>query len=144
LEKERADLKKNNIRLAHSGRDDRLTPELRKILKEVTTETAGNDGYTLHLALDYGGKDEIVRAVRRLGDEEVTEESIREHLDQPELPDIDLVIRTSGEQRTSNFCLWQSAYAEWMFIEKHFPEFTGTDLAKALDAFGDRKRRFGS
>lgn len=145
LQKETPAMKKNNIRVLHSGRKDRLTPELRTLIADAEKETASCDGYTLHLALDYGGKDEVTRAVSRLQPGEiVTEESIRSHLDHPELPDIDLIVRTSGEQRTSNFFLWQSAYAEWMFLEKHFPDVTEKDVSDAVDAFTSRKRRFGS
>ena len=143
LQDERKTFMEKNIRVVHSGRTDRLSESLKSLLDEVAAETTKNTSYILHLALDYGGKDEIVRAVQHIkGD--ITEETIREHLDHPELQDIDLVIRTSGEQRTSNFALWQSAYAEWMFIEKHFPDFTGEDLGKALDEFSERKRRYGA
>ncbi len=145
LERESDTLKENGIKLVRSGRTDRLSPELQLLIDDLENETASNTSYTLHLAIDYGGKDEVVRAIKSMkpGDE-VTEESIRTHLDHPELPDIDLVIRTSGEQRTSNFALWQSAYAEWMFIDKAFPEFTGEDIGKAVDAFMKRGRRFGA
>ncbi|NOS66929.1 MAG: di-trans,poly-cis-decaprenylcistransferase [Candidatus Peribacteraceae bacterium] len=145
LEGQRATFREKSIRVVHSGRTDRLSDGLKTLLEDVTKETAGNSSYTLHLALDYGGKDEIIRAIQRIPDvKDVTEDSIREHLDHPELPDIDLVIRTSGEQRTSNFALWQSAYAEWMFIDKLFPDFTGNDLSSALDEFEERQRRYGA
>jgi undecaprenyl diphosphate synthase len=99
---------------------------------------------TLHIALDYGGQDEVVRAVRKLASPaEATVETIRAGLDQPALPDIDLIIRTSGEQRTSNFFLWQSTYAEWLFAPEYFPDFGPEKLKTALDAFGQRQRRFG-
>lgn len=144
LRKERASLKQEGIRLVHSGRLDRLSPEFRSLLKELCDETAANTNSVLHLALDYGGKDEILRAMNKIGKTEATEETLRAQLDHPELPDIDLIIRTSGEQRTSNFFLWQSAYAEWMFIEKPFPEFGGDDLGAAVDDFQKRNRRFGA
>ena len=145
LVRERETLKKEGIKLIRSGRTDRLSPALQKIFDEVCSETAQNDSYILHLAVDYGGKDEVVRAISQMKTgEAITEDSIRAHLDHPELPDIDLVIRTSGEQRTSNFALWQSTYAEWMFINKAFPEFTGEDIGKALDGFEKRGRRFGA
>jgi undecaprenyl diphosphate synthase len=132
------------IQLVHSGRMDRLDPKLRTLLTDIATETARNSSYVLNLALDYGGKDEILRALQKLGGADVTDERLRSALDHPELPEIDLVIRTSGEQRTSNFSLWQSAYAEWMFIDKPFPEFSGDDLGKAVDSFSTRHRRFGA
>ena len=143
LDAERPTFREKGIRVVHSGRKDRLSDGLKTLLENVAEETAQNSSYTLHLALDYGGKDEVIRAVQRLGSEKATEESVRSHLDHPELPDIDLIIRTSGEQRISNFCLWQSAYAEWMFIDKLFPDFTGEDLGGAVDDFEERQRRFG-
>lgn len=145
LQNQRATFKEESIRIVHSGRTDRLSDSLKSLLNDIVKETAENSSYILHLALDYGGKDEIVRAIGRIPDgKEVTEETIREYLDHPELPDIDLVIRTSGEQRTSNFALWQSAYAEWIFLDKFFPDFTGDDMQTAVDAFAERKRRFGA
>ncbi len=144
LRTERAEMKKKSIRVAHSGRTDRLPPALTTMLEEIQQDTPVGARFTLHLAIDYGGRDEVTRAVTRLNGAEPTEEAIRAHLDHPELPDIDLIIRTSGERRTSNFCLWQSTYAEWIFSPKLFPEFGTGDLKDALDAFGDRKRRFGA
>ncbi len=146
LRKERANLKKNRIHLVHSGRTDRLNPSIAGLLEEISRETAKDPVFTLHLALDYGGKDEITRAFNRLLDRNVdaaTEDDVRSCLDHPDLPDIDLIIRTSGERRTSNFFLWQSAYAEWVFLEKHFPDVTEDDLCAAIDDFNNRQRRFG-
>jgi len=144
LQKERAGFVEHGIRFVHSGRTDRIPESLKTLLADVAEETKDCTAFTMHLAVDYGGKDEIVRAIRTMSAvSEVTEESVRGHLDHPELPDIDLVIRTSGEQRTSNFFLWQSAYAEWLFVTKHFPELTSNDLAEALDEFNRRTRRFG-
>jgi len=141
---ERAKLHENQTRLLHSGRTDRIPASLAALLKEIIDETAKYDEFTLHLALDYGGKDEIVRAIGKLDHEEQLDEAtIRKHLDQPDLPDIDLIVRTSGEQRTSNFCLWQSAYAEWFFLEKFFPDLTTNDIETALQELAERKRRFG-
>jgi undecaprenyl diphosphate synthase len=105
---------------------------------------ASGAGFTLHLAVDYGGKDEILRALSRAKKPVSSEEELHALLDHPELPDIDLIIRTSGEQRTSNFCLWQSTYAEWVFIDKYFPDFTAQDLTQAVDDFSRRSRRFGA
>lgn len=145
LTKERRSFIERKTRFVHSGRTDRTPPSLAKLMKEVSEETKGQTGFTLHLALDYGGKDEVIRAVRRLKDSSAaTDESIRAHLDHPELPDIDMIIRTSGEQRTSNFFLWQSTYAEWFFLDKFFPDVTVEDLDTALREFERRKRRFGS
>jgi undecaprenyl diphosphate synthase len=144
LQKERDRMVQDGVRLVHSGRKDRLSPELATLLDDVCAATAAGQTYTLNLAIDYGGKDEILRALQKLGNAEATDESVRAHLDHPELPDIDLIIRTSGEQRTSNFALWQSTYAEWMFSEKYFPDFSGDDLGKAVDTFTQRQRRFGA
>jgi len=143
LSDERDWFKENNTRLLHSGRTDRLSPSLKKLIEEITEETKDFDAFTLHMALDYGGKDEIVRAVNRLGNKNTTEDSIRSYLDHPELPDIDCIIRTSGERRTSNFFLWQSTYAEWIFVDKHFPDFNTKDLETALKEYEMRTKRFG-
>lgn len=153
IRRERASLKKRKIHVAHSGRTDRLSPSLKKLMEEALLDTPREkSSFTLHVALDYGGKDEIVRAINRVSAQPsqppqpfpFTEESVRAHLDHPELPDIDLVIRTSGEHRTSNFFLWQAAYAEWIFLEKHFPDLTEKDIAVAIEDFDQRQRRIGA
>ena len=145
LQKEREGFIKEKTRLLHSGRTDRIPSSLAELLKDVEKETANETEFTLHLAVDYGGKDEVMRAVKKMNDvSSITEESLREHLDHPELSDIDLILRTSGEYRTSNFFLWQSAYAEWIFLDKFFPDLTTEDLAEALQTFENRKRRYGS
>lgn len=144
LQKERAEFLKQDTRFVHSGRTDRIPESLRTLITDVVQETSHCHSFTLHLALDYGGRDEVVRALHKMNTaEDITEVSIREHLDHPELPDIDLIFRTSGEQRTSNFFLWQSAYAEWCFVKKHFPEITPKDLDAALVDYNARTRRFG-
>ncbi len=144
LEKERKTFAENNTRFCHSGRRDRLPASLVQLMADVEKETENHDGFTLHLAVDYGGKDEVVRAMRKLDStKDVTEESLRTQFDHPEIPDIDLIVRTSGEQRTSNFFLWQAAYAEWEFVDKFFPDFTEKDLAVAVNDFAKRTRRFG-
>lgn len=144
LIKERELFKEKKTRLVHSGHKDRIPETLAKLIGDIEEESKDMDAFTLHLALDYGGRDEVVRAIRKMqSTEDVTEESVREHLDHPELPDIDLIIRTSGENRTSNFFLWQSAYSEWAFVEKKFPEFMAEDLAKEVDEYTERSRRFG-
>jgi undecaprenyl diphosphate synthase len=145
LKKEREGFREKRIRFCHSGRTDRIPPSLATLMQNIAEETKDIDGLTLHLALDYGGKDELLRAMKKLNDPaSVTDESFRTLLDHPEIPDIDLIIRTSGESRTSNFFLWQSTYAEWFFIEKHFPDFTKEDLAAVVDKFSARGRRFGA
>ncbi len=139
LAKERTEFQKNNTRFVHSGRRDRIPESLKNLIEEVENETDQCDGFTLNLAVDYGGKDEILRAIEKAQSTEFPEQ-----LDHPELPDIDLIIRTSGEHRTSNFFLWQSTYAEWDFLDKQFPEFTTNDLQNSVDKFASRSRRFGS
>ena len=162
LRKERKGFLEKQTRFVHSGRRDRIPPSLAKLIAEVEEETKDQKEFTLHLAVDYGGKDEIIRAVERMRTPQpsnlrnqatsiknesttpVTELQFRQHLDHPELPDIDLVLRSSGEQRTSNFFLWQTTYAEWVFSEKLFPEITDKDVAAAVEELESRKRRFGS
>lgn len=131
------------VRFLHSGRKDRLPESLRVLIEDIERESGKKWTFTLNLAFDYGGKDEVIRAVNKLYGKEATEESVRAHVDHPELPDIDLMIRTSGEYRTSDFALWTASYAEWVFIDHHFPDFTEADLAEALKEYDHRRRRFG-
>lgn len=142
LAKERAGFADENTKFVHSGRTDRIPSSLASLIKAVEEETMNNDGFTLHLAVDYGGMDEVTRAANKV-DGELTIENIRTHVDHPELSDIDLIIRTSGECRTSNFFMWQATYAEWEFLDKFFPDFTVEDLAHCTDEFAKRTRRFG-
>jgi len=144
LRREQKNFEKKKTRLVHSGRKDRIPSSLAKLIEESEKATKKYSDFTLHLAVDYGGKDEVVRAVNKLHGKHATEENLREHFDHPELPDIDLVLRSSGEQRTSNFFLWQSAYAEWIFSPKYFPDIGTDDLDAALKEYEQRKRRFGS
>lgn len=156
IRKNRADMAKQGTRFLHSGRTDRIPLSLAKAFKDIAEETKDNANFTLHLALDYGGKDEIIRAIDRMHKTQKasipsldyarddTVDPIRPYLDHPSLPDIDLIIRTSGEQRTSNFFLWQSTYAEWFFLENHFPDLTTKDLEDVIQQFHERQRRFGS
>ncbi|MFH1670883.1 MAG: polyprenyl diphosphate synthase [Patescibacteria group bacterium] len=142
LKKEGDEFIEKRTRFLHSGRCDRLPSSLIKVIEETEEKTSNQTSFTLNLAVDYGGKDEILRAIKKSKD--ISEEEIRNNLDHPELPDIDLIVRTSGEQRTSNFALWQSTYAEWEFIEKLFPDFTSEDLSKAVDDYERRSRRYGT
>lgn len=144
LHKERDDFQRRKTRFCHSGRRDRIPPSLASLMADIERETAQFADFTLHLAVDYGGKDEVLRAIRKADhSSELTDEGLRSSLDHPELSDLDLIIRTSGEQRTSNFFLWQSTYAEWIFTDKLFPDFGTDDLAGAIGEFEKRKRRFG-
>lgn len=146
LQQERNIFTEKNIRVVHAGRQDRLPEKVLTLLHDIETETKNNSAFTFQLAIDYGGQDEIVRALNKVQHIEPgtwNQELVRTHLDHPELPDIDLIIRTSGEHRTSNFFLWQSTYAEWIFLPKLFPEFSAEDLAECVDEFNTRTRRFG-
>ena len=148
LAKERSTFIENNTRFVHSGRKDRIPASLAALIADVEEETKDQSELTLHLAIDYGGKDEILRAIEKAVNlsnlQTFKPSNLQNHLDHPELPDIDLIIRTSGEHRTSNFFLWQAAYAEWDFINTFFPDFTVDDLADSVDAFSNRTRRFGN
>ena len=144
LIKEAKSLKEEKTRFVHSGRRDRIPASLKKVIEETEEMTKDETEFILHLAVDYGGKDEVARAVQKLPTTtNVTEESIRTHLDHPEIPDIDVILRSSGEHRTSNFFLWQAAYAEWVFSPKYFPDIGTADLDEALKEYDRRKRRFG-
>ncbi len=147
LRKEGETFLKEKTRFVHSGRRDRIPPSLKKLIEETEELTKDQMEFTLHLAVDYGGKDEILRATTKATSrpaDQPTSDFIRPNLDHPELPDIDLIFRSSGEQRTSNFFLWQSTYAEWIFSPKLFPDVGPKDLDEAVNEFERRKRRFGS
>lgn len=152
LRKELATLNENNIRLHAIGNLDTLPSKACKELKEVIGKTSGNDGMVLTLALSYGGRDEITRAVQSLCDQvknklispsEIDETIINTHLYTHDLPDVDLLIRTSGEHRISNFLLWQIAYAELYFTEVFWPDFDEEHLVEAIKNYQNRERRFG-
>ena len=144
LKNERKELMEKKTRFVHSGRKDRIPQSLAKLIANMEEETKNNVDFTLHLAVDYGGKDEIIRAIKKMESHDATEEDLRSNLDHPELQDIDIILRSSGEYRTSNFFLWQSAYAEWIFSKKLFPDIGTEDLEAAILEFDERKRRFGS
>lgn len=150
LKKELADLMRNNVRFQAIGRIEELPASIRRDLQETTDATAGNTGLRLNLAINYGGRAEIVDAVRALVDQarrgeavEVTEESISNHLYTANISDPDLLIRTSGEMRVSNFLLWQIAYAELYVTDTLWPDFRRKDLLSAIMDFQRRERRFG-
>jgi len=143
LKKEQESFIYNKTRFCHSGRKDRIPSSLADLIKEVEEKTSDQTDFTLHLAVDYGGRDEIERAADVILSSSKGDIGIQDCFDHPELPDIDLIIRTSGEKRTSNFFLWQAAYAEWDFHEKLFPDFNVQDLEESVNNFSDRNRRFG-
>lgn len=148
VKKFRKEALENEIRFYHFGRKDRLPEDILKLLADLEEDTKEFNKYHVALALDYGGRDEIIRAINKIQKREgeiteFTEEMISEALDTKEFPDPDLIIRTSGEQRTSGMMPWQGAYAEYYFSPLHFPEFSSNELKLAIDDFGNRKRRFG-
>ena len=147
LRKEYDFYRENRIRIVHSGDRDRLPRDIVSEIEDVTRDTAAFTGLTVNLSINYGGRDEILRAFRRHmergGKQPLTEESFRMLLDLPELPDPDLIIRTANEQRLSNFLLWESAYAELYFSPKLWPDWGGDDLREALADYAGRTRRFG-
>lgn len=141
-------LDKNNIKVIFMGEADSLSKKVLDSMASAEDRTKDNTGGTLILCLNYGGKQEIAGAVNKIlaknpDSREVTAELIEENLYQPTIPDVDLIIRTSGEQRISNFMLWRAAYSELYFVDKHWPAFTEVDLQTALDDFAGRNRRFG-
>lgn len=138
------ELIKNKVAFRHIGRKDRFDPVLREALLDLEGKTAQFKDRTYTVALDYGGRDEIVRAANKLSEAgEVTEDKISEALDTAGLPDPDLIIRTSGEQRLSGIMPWQGVYAELYFTPLHFPDFAPSEFALALADYGNRQRRFG-
>mgnify|MGYP000942303338 CR=1 FL=1 len=132
------------VRLKIIGDLSRFAPDVRELVEGALARTAGNSRTTLAVALNYGAQDEIVRAAKlAAADGEVSIEGIERQLYTADLPPVDLIIRTSGEQRLSNFLLWQAAYAEFWFTDVLWPDFSPDHLAKALSEFQKRERRFG-
>ena len=135
----------NQVRVVHSGDPGGLPDDIAAEIRSVEADTASFDRIIVNLAINYGGRDEIVRAVRRLvaRGAAITEESLSSAMDHPELPDLDLIIRTAGEMRISNFLLWKSVYAELCFCHKAWPDFGPDDLELAVTEYCGRERRFG-
>jgi len=149
IERELPDLAKQGVRTRFFGRRDRVPDDLQEKMATLEVETAHLEQLQLWIAFDYGGRAELVEAARRLLEDgvqpdDVSEDAIVARLYAPELPDPDLVIRTSGEQRISNFLLWQSAYAELVFDDTLWPDFGEDRLRSALDEYASRARRFGA
>ena len=151
--KEAQRLLMHGVRVRFIGDRDRLDPTLVTLMDDLEALTAANDLVHLTIAINYGGRDEVTRASRRLArevaagridPEEVDAETLGRFLDTHTLPDPDLVIRTSGEARISNFLLWQSAYSEYEFVDTLWPDFTAEKFAEVLAGFGKRERRFGA
>jgi undecaprenyl diphosphate synthase len=142
--------RKNEIRIVHSGERNGLPHDVLSEIDKAIENTSQYSSLTVNLAINYGGRDEIVRAMQRIlasqeNDDEnpIDELKIMRYLDHPEIPDPDLIIRTGGEIRLSNFLLWQSAYSELYFSPKYWPDFTPEDLHAALIDYVHRERRFG-
>ncbi len=147
-----AELDKNGVRLSFIGDYNRLPEDVLKLLEDAAARTRANSGLRLVIALNYGGQNEILRATRRLAArakageldiDAIDEAAFDAALDTADLPPLDLLIRTSGEQRLSNFLLWQAAYAELVFTDELWPDFDGKSLERALEVFATRDRRYG-
>ena len=148
IDRELPDLARQGVRTRFVGRRDRAPEELRRKMAELEAETEANDRLALWICFDYGGRAEIVEAARRLvaagvEPDEVDEAAFAANLYAPDMPDPDLVIRTSGELRLSNFLLWQSTYAELVFVDTLWPDFGAAELRAALHDYAKRRRRFG-
>lgn len=153
LEREKLEMHANNVRIKFLGRTEDFSPALQKLMRESTELMKDNTGVKFNVAADYGGQDEIVRAAQKLarrvqaGDlspENISTQIFEDELDTAGQPPVDLLIRTSGDLRVSNFLLWQAAYAEFWFTDTPWPEFTPEEFIDALIDFGKRTRRFGS
>jgi undecaprenyl diphosphate synthase len=146
------ELHESGVRIRIVGDRDDLKPDLRELIEHSEHLTKNNTKLTLVVAFNYGSRDEIVRAARKLAEaleagtlasDDVTADVFSQYLDTHDVPDPDLIIRTSGEQRLSNFLLWQSAYAEFVFVDEFWPEFNHEIFVRAIDKYLDRNRRYG-
>ena len=152
IHRRRDQLDDMGVRIRWAGRRPRLWGSVIRELEEAEEQSKHNRVLTLQFCVNYGGRAEIVDAVRqvarlaaqgKLDPERITEKSFRNYLDEPAIPDVDLFVRSSGEQRTSNFLLWQSAYAEFVFLDRLWPDFDRRDLWRAIELYANRDRRFG-
>jgi undecaprenyl diphosphate synthase len=149
IKREFPDMGRMGVRVRFVGRRDRCSPSIRQLIEDTERDTAANAALTLWICFDYGGRSELVDAARSLvrdgvAADDVTEEAFASRLSAPDMPEPDLVIRTSGEQRISNFLLWQTAYSEYVFMPTLWPDFGEEPLRKALAEYAGRRRRFGA
>ena len=148
IDRELNELHKEGVQLRHIGRLERLAPSLQEKVLDAIEVTKNNDRLILNIAFNYGGRDEIVQAIQRMmkdgvPPEKVTDELVSQYLYTVGVPDPDLIIRTSGELRVSNFLIWQAAYSEWYITPTFWPDFDKSEYRRALEAFSHRDRRYG-
>lgn len=143
IKKERAELKKEGVRVKAIGRIEKLPEKVRQELSSLIEETKANERLVFCLALSYGGRQEIVDAIKKIKDKDIDEEKFRRFLYDPEIPDPDFLIRTGGEKRISNFLIYQSAYTELYFTDCLWPDFRKKELLAAIEDYSRRQRRFG-
>jgi undecaprenyl diphosphate synthase len=152
IRRDLAELHQSNVKVRVIGSEEGVPPDLVAMFREAVALTGANTGLQLIIAFNYGARDEIVRAARRLAErvklgeidsDAITQDMMAEHFDTAGIPDPDLLIRTSGEQRISNFLLWQCAYTEFLFVDNFWPDFTRQTLETAIASYQQRDRRFG-
>ena len=146
LKNELKEMNENNVVISFIGDTTKLSPKLQEILRNSVETTKNNTGVNLQIAFNYGSRDEIVHAVREIiasGEKDITEDTISKHLYTRNIPDPDLLIRTGGEMRVSNYLLWQIAYSEFIVLNKFWPEFDKDVLAECILEYKRRNRRFG-
>jgi undecaprenyl diphosphate synthase len=148
IDKELAELSNEGVQLRHIGRLERLAPKLQKKVLAAIESTKNNDRLILNIAFNYGGRDEIVNAIQKMikdgiPAEDVTDALVNNYLYTAGVPDPDLIIRTSGELRVSNFLIWQAAYSEWYVTPTYWPDFDKEEYRRALETFAQRDRRYG-
>ena len=141
--------KENGIRVRHIGNFEALPESIQKDIKQAMDDTADFKGMTVNLAINYGGRDEIIRGIKKIIKNNITTDQLDEkmfssYLDMPECPDVDLLIRTGGEQRLSNYLLWHVAYAEQIYTDTLWPDYTNEEFYSHIEAFQHRNRRFGA
>ena len=141
--------KQNGIKINHIGDIDSLPDSIKKDITEAIEDTKDFSGMTLNLAINYGGRDEIIRGIKKIiynkiNENEISEQLISKYLDMPQSPDVDLLIRTGGEKRLSNFLLWHIPYAEQIYTDTLWPDYTDEEFIKNIEDFSHRNRRFGA